>query len=150
MCAEAAEFGEHAHRRSENPTMTQEVPRYYTGDLSASAEQCAHRRLMPISKAVSKSINSPIGRVEWPMVKNGNVMPAALLSNSAGPSAEALQYPGLVQGDAVALVALDFILRIIRRSTVNVAFIIDGSFMHFDNFSAHTPSFKFSSRDRQL
>jgi len=25
---------------------------------------------------------------------------------------------------------------------VNVAFIIDGSFMHFDDFSAHTSSFR--------
>src|SRR5258708_8279272 len=42
----------------------------------------------------------------------------------------------------IGLVALDFILRIIRRSTVNVAFIIDGSLMHFDDFSAHTSSFR--------
>src|SRR5216684_4129668 len=60
----------------------------------------------------------------------------------AGPSAEAPQHPGFVQGDVVGLVALDFILRLIRRSAVNVAFIIDGSFMHFDDFSAHTPGFR--------
>src|SRR5258708_33688894 len=42
----------------------------------------------------------------------------------------------------IGLVALDFILRIIRRSTVNVAFIIDGSFMHFNDLSAHTSSFR--------
>ena len=36
---------------------------------------------VPISEAVSKSINSPIGRVEWPTVKNGNCMLAAVLSN---------------------------------------------------------------------
>src|SRR5260370_14350557 len=42
----------------------------------------------------------------------------------------------------IGLVALDFILRIIRRSTVNVAFIMDSSFMHFDDFSAHTSSFR--------
>ena len=47
-----------------------------------------------------------------------------------------------MQGDVIGLVALDFILRIIRRSTVNVAFIIDGSFMHFDDFSAHTSGFR--------
>src|SRR5260221_11742591 len=50
--------------------------------------------------------------------------------------------PGLVQGDVIGLVALDFILRIIRRSTVNIAFIFDGSLMHFDDFSAHTSSFR--------
>jgi len=62
----------------------------------------------------------------------------------AGPSAEAPQHPGLVQGDVIGLVALDFILRIIRRSTVNVAFIIDGSFMHFDDFfRAHVPASEF-------
>jgi hypothetical protein len=30
----------------------------------------------------SKSMNSPIGRVEWPMVKNGNAMSVTVLSNS--------------------------------------------------------------------
>jgi hypothetical protein len=36
----------------------------------------------PISEAASKSMNSPIGYVEWPMVKNGNAMPATTASNS--------------------------------------------------------------------
>jgi hypothetical protein len=63
--------------------------------------------------------------------------------NRAGPSAEAPQRPGLVQGDVVGLVALDFILRLIRRSTVNLAFIVDGSFMHFDDFPRTRPASEF-------
>jgi hypothetical protein len=47
-----------------------------------------------------------------------------------------------MQGDVVSLVALDFILRLIGRSMVNVAFIIDGTLMHFDDFPAHTPGFR--------
>src|SRR5260370_16089682 len=42
----------------------------------------------------------------------------------------------------IGLVALDSILRIRRRSTLNVAFIIASSFMHFDDFSANTSSFR--------
>jgi hypothetical protein len=49
------------------------------------------------------------------------------------PSAKPPQHPGLVQGDVVGRAALDFILRLIRRSMV--ALIIDGSFMHFDDSS---------------
>jgi hypothetical protein len=33
------------------------------------------------SEAASKSMNSPIGRVEWPMVKNGIAMSATVPSN---------------------------------------------------------------------
>src|SRR5256885_13470349 len=60
----------------------------------------------------------------------------------AGPSAEAPQHPGLVQGDVIGLVALDFILWILRCSTVDVAFIIDGSLVHFNDFSTHTSGFR--------
>jgi hypothetical protein len=47
-----------------------------------------------------------------------------------------------VQGDVIGLVALDFILRLVRGGTVNVTFVIDGPSMHFDNFSAHPPGFR--------
>jgi hypothetical protein len=97
---------------------------------------------MPISEAVSKSINSPIGRMEWPMVKNGNFMLAAVLFEFAPGVSRGASTPRLVQSDTIGLVALDFILRIIRRSTADVAFIIDGSFVHFDDFSAHTSGFR--------
>jgi hypothetical protein len=82
------------------------------------------------------------------MVKNENFMLAAVLSNSRRTVSRGASTPGLVQGDAIGLVALDFILRISRRSTVNVAFIIDGSFMHFDDFSAHTSSFRITASSR--
>jgi hypothetical protein len=47
-----------------------------------------------------------------------------------------------VQGNVIGLVALDFKLRILRRSTVDVALIIDGSLVHFNDFSAHTSGFR--------
>jgi hypothetical protein len=47
-----------------------------------------------------------------------------------------------VQGDVIGLVALDFILRLVRGGAVNVTFVIDGPSMHFDDFSAHPPGFR--------
>src|SRR4249920_3155500 len=60
----------------------------------------------------------------------------------AGHSAETSQHRGLVEGDVIGLVALDFILRLVWGGTVNVTFVIDGSSMHFDDFSAHPPGFR--------
>lgn len=53
-----------------------------------------------------------------------------------------LQHRGLVQGDVIGLVALDFILRLVGCSMVDVAFVIDVPFMDFDDFSAHAPGFR--------
>jgi hypothetical protein len=39
----------------------------------------------------------------------------------------------------IGLIALDFILRVVRCSTVNVAFVIHVLYMDFDDFSAHPP-----------
>jgi hypothetical protein len=47
-----------------------------------------------------------------------------------------------MQGYVIGLVALDFILRFVRRSMMYVAFIIDVSSMHFNYFSAYTPGFR--------
>jgi hypothetical protein len=47
-----------------------------------------------------------------------------------------------VQGDVIGLVALDFILWLVRSGTVNVTFVIDGPSMHFDDFSGHPPGFR--------
>lgn len=60
-----------------------------------------------------------------------------------GPSAEAPQHPSLVQRYVVGLVALDLVLRLIRRSAMNVAFIIDGPLMHFDDFPRTRPASEF-------
>jgi hypothetical protein len=57
-------------------------------------------------------------------------------------SAEASQHGSLVQGDVIGLVALDFVLRLVRAGTVNVAFVINVSSMDFDDFSAHPPGFR--------
>ena len=57
-------------------------------------------------------------------------------------SAETSQHGGLVQGDVIGLVALDFVLRLVRGGTVNVALVIDILSMDFDDFSAHPPGFR--------
>ena len=71
------------------------------------------------------------------MVKNGNACLPLCFRIRARQSAEASQHRGLVQGDMIGLVALDFILRLVRWSMVDVAFVIDVPSMDFDDFSAH-------------
>jgi hypothetical protein len=60
----------------------------------------------------------------------------------ARQSAEASQYRRLVQGNVVGLVALDFILRLVPSGMVDVAFVIDVPFMHFDDFSTYPSGFR--------
>lgn len=54
---------------------------------------------------------------------------------------EVSQHRGLVQGNVIGLVALDFVLRLIRAGTVNVTFVVDVASMHFHDFSAHPAGF---------
>jgi hypothetical protein len=78
------------------------------------------------------------------MVKKGNAMSVTVLFEfGLRHSAETSQHCGLVQGDVIGLVALDFILRLVRGSMANVTFVIDVPFMHFDDFSTHPPASEF-------
>jgi hypothetical protein len=76
------------------------------------------------------------------MVKKGTPCLPLCFRIRARQSAEASQHRDLVQGDVIGLVALDFILRLVRCSMVDVAFVIDVPSMDFDDFSAHPPGFR--------
>ena len=58
-------------------------------------------------------------------------------------SAETSQHGGLVQGDVIGLVALDFVLRLVRGNTVKLAFVINIPCVDLDDFSAHSPTSEF-------
>src|SRR5450759_4583118 len=60
----------------------------------------------------------------------------------ARQSAEASQHRRFVQGDVIGLVALDFILRLVRGGMVYVTFVVDVTSVHFDDFPAHPSGFR--------
>ena len=60
----------------------------------------------------------------------------------AGQSTEVSQHRGLVQGDVIGLVALDFILRLVRGGMMYVTFVVDVPSVHFGDFPAHSPGFR--------
>jgi hypothetical protein len=65
-----------------------------------------------------------------------------LLEFTPSQSDETSQYGGLMQGNVIGLVAIYFILWHIRGGTVNVAFVIYGLPMHFDDCSAYASRFR--------
>jgi hypothetical protein len=46
-----------------------------------------------------------------------------------------------MQGNVIGLIALDFILRLLWASVVNVTFVVDVASMYFHDFSTHAPGF---------
>ena len=75
-------------------------------------------------------------------MKNGSAMSGRYFRNCTPQSVDTFQHRGLVQGDVIGLVALDFILRLVPGGMVDVAFVIDVPSMDFDDFSAYPPSFR--------
>jgi hypothetical protein len=55
------------------------------------------------------------------------------------------QHRRFVQGDVIGLVALDFILRLVRGGMVYVTFVVDVTSVHFDDFPAHPSGFRIST-----
>jgi len=98
------------------PTNDPEAFRNCYCGLSRAAEECAHRRRLPISEAVSRSINSPIGRVEWQCEKTELRAGCCAFEFTPGHQPRRLNTPAC-QGDVIVFVALDFILRILRACT---------------------------------
>src|SRR6188472_1660185 len=64
------------------------------------------------------------------------------LRTRARHSIKTSQYRGLVEGDVVGLVALDFVLRLGLARMVSVAFVVDVSSVDFDDFTAHPAGFR--------
>ena len=71
------------------------------------------------------------------------------LRTRAQQSTKTSQHRGLVEGDVLGLVALDFVLRFAPARMVNVAFVVDVSSVDFDDFTAHPAGFRIPT-DRQL
>ena len=57
-------------------------------------------------------------------------------------SAQVPEHGTLVQRDVIGFVALDFVLRLVRRGTVDVALVIDRPCVNLDNCPAHPPGFR--------
>lgn len=62
--------------------------------------------------------------------------------NSLALSGETLQCGSLVQGDVVSLVALDFVLRVIRARVMDITFIVHVFFVHLHDPAADAASFR--------
>lgn len=56
-------------------------------------------------------------------------------------SAQVPEHGTLVQRDVIGFIALDFVLRLVRRGTMDVALVIDRSRVNLDNCPAHPPGF---------
>ena len=50
-----------------------------------------------------------------------------------------------VHRDVISLATFDFVLPVILTGVVDVPLIINVSYVHFDNYSAHVPSLRVSS-----